>query len=265
MRESERRELEESKKYLLIAPPPPLPPQSYTSDKNKSLVQKLNDLLPESLKAILPYIAYATGGGIAGWGIYDLIKEKKYTDYKAYLKLLAGALIAAAPLLFSKLNKNPTEKSSSLIKKKYPKKAATAAIKAVPNKTIKTARWPPLVHDLRLLLRPPKLQDVGGIAGLNALSTIVHQNRANEMILDAYDRGYGGLLRPAIKATGDYWTAAGRMWNTLGLLGWREMMRRFSRPWYTQAGIFGEPVFPVAPVIHRGGITVFGPPVGFVS
>jgi len=130
-------------------------------------------------------------------------------------------------------------------------------------RTTKVARWPPFMH----ILAPRRLNlgDVGGIAGLNALSTALNQNMQSQTIMDALNRAYGGLLYPSINIAGNYWDAAGRMWNTLGLLGWREMMRIFSRPWYTQAGIFGEPVFPVAPFVHRGGITVFGPPVGFVS
>jgi len=128
---------------------------------------------------------------------------------------------------------------------------------------MKIGRWPPFMH----VLAPRRLniRDLGGIAGLNALSAALNKNIQNKTIMDTLNSAYGGLLYPAMKITGDYWTAAGRMWNTLGLLGWREMMRRFSRPWYAQAGIFSEPVFPIAPVIHRGGITVFGPPVGFVS
>jgi hypothetical protein len=134
--------------------------------------------------------------------------------------------------------------------------------KSINNKRTKVARWPPLMH----VLAPRRLHigDLGGIAGLNALSAAVNQN-IQSGIMDALNRAYGGLLYPAMKITGDYWDAAGRMWNTLGLLGWREAVRKSTIPWYLLPGAFGEPVFPVAPFISRGGMTVFGPPVGFVS
>jgi len=99
-------------KFLKTAPTP-------QKGKEKSLIEKLKDSVPDSIKNVLPYLAYATGGGLAGWGLYDLLKEKKYKDYKTYLKLLSGLIIAAAPLLFSKLSgESPTEKLASLIKKK---------------------------------------------------------------------------------------------------------------------------------------------------
>jgi hypothetical protein len=60
--------------------------------------------LLDSIKPILPYLAYGLGGTLAGWGIYDLLMKKKHKELLPYIKLLLGSAIAAAPLLLSQTN-----------------------------------------------------------------------------------------------------------------------------------------------------------------
>jgi len=86
---------------------------SYTDSAKieEARLRKISPQQPEqkewlgSVKPVLPYLAYGLGGALAGWGLYDLWKDKeKRKDYKTYLKILLGSAVAALPLLLSQMN-----------------------------------------------------------------------------------------------------------------------------------------------------------------